>query len=176
MSYTHKEEKYTPNANDERPERMPVVLPFIETELAKKLLGLRKDILAGEQHRGANFEIVHAAYTAVRAHYGHVATSPTACKSGCIVQMNKILTNWFKEFDRQGGVLPGDKGDLAAARESVGVSKDGKLQTLSDREIELGKKTWKELVALLGEEKFAILKGERRQVPKKDIIAEHIKL
>lgn len=175
MSYTLKSEKYVPTDADNRPERLPVVLPKIPTELARKLLAIRKDVLAGEQHRGVNFEIVHAAYTAVRAHYGHVATNPTACKSGCIVQMNRILTNWIKEFDRQGGVLPADKAGLAAARESIAVSKNGQLVPVDERRIELEKKTWKELREILGEDRFAVLKGTRRQVPKKDIVDELMK-
>lgn len=68
----------------------------------RQILDMRKEIESGAQHAGQKFELVKQAYDEISIAHGGEKSKYTPSCSGCIDTMNKIVSNWFKLFDRKG--------------------------------------------------------------------------
>lgn len=108
----------------------------LKPELLKEVVKLRSEIEENAQHRGKNYEICLAAYTAIREAHGHPAPN-SSCRSGCIRQMNKILCNWFKNFDAHGGRVPSDQPTspsvAPSTNEAINAESNGNLIPIETR-------------------------------------------
>lgn len=68
--------------------------------VAKEILELRKDIENKVQHAGANLELVYQAYSEIQKAHGHHPIKFTTSCSGCVLEWNKLICNWFKLYDQ----------------------------------------------------------------------------
>lgn len=139
----------------------------------KEILAMRKDIENNAQHAGPRFELVKKAYDEIREAHGQAKSKYTAGCSGCILNMNQIVINWFKLYD------------------TLGVDEQRKIQTPSFQPLKPVKKTegdpatpptetkepsYKELLERFNatatpEEKEKLLAG--RKTPKKDELIQY---
>ena len=116
-------------------------LPYLPT--AEQLIAIADDVKANVQHRGNNFEVVKASYEALKKANGLPPSSKRLCRSGCITQMNKMLSNWLHHWQSQGGVVP-------KSQEPIKVNHLKPLESrplipLVDKRKELEEKGWAEL-------------------------------
>lgn len=112
---------------------------FIKLSMAKELLKIRKEIENNEQHTGNQFNLVEAAYQELLGKQGHQPIKYKKSCSGCINQMNKMLTNWFKSYDESPVII-----DLKPTGSNP-VHNDGNLIPKNSRRIELEKMSYIDL-------------------------------
>jgi hypothetical protein len=158
-----------------QPESLPIQ-PLIPLTGAKQLLTIRQDIEKGKIHTGKNFELVLFSYNEIQKHFKRMPRKAGGCRSGCNHQMNKILQNWFKVFDKHGGILPADREQIKQMNDSIKVVKDGQLVSLEDRRKEYEEMSWQELRQLLGEDRCKQIGKDGKMAKKSDIIEELLKL
>lgn len=77
--------------------------------LTKELVAIREDIFNNVQHKQKNFELCREAYDQLKAAHGQPPSSKRRlCRSGCIHQMNKLLGNYLRQWENNGGRFPED--------------------------------------------------------------------
>jgi len=76
----------------------------VPLSVGKEILDIRSQIESNFQHAGGQLELVHKAYSEIQTAHGHHPTELRPSCSACTYQMNKMLSNWFKLYDK--GSLP----------------------------------------------------------------------
>lgn len=142
----------------------------------KRLLKIRNDIDKGLIHTGQNFELVLFSYNEIQKHFNRQPMRPSGCRSGCMQVINKILRNWFIEFDKQGGILPEEKEEVHNFQQAVKIVRpNGQMIPVDERRAELEAKSWAELKQILGEDKAKEI-GNGKMAKKAQIIDELLKM
>lgn len=129
----------------------------------KEILAMRKDVENNVQHAGQKFEIAKQAYNEIREAHGQQKSKITPSCSGCILNMNQIIINWFKLYDK-----------LGASEQRI--IQAPKFQPLTPS-TEIKEPTFKELLEIFNEvatpeEKKSLLNG--RKTPKKNELIDFL--
>lgn len=137
----------------------------------RQILDMRKEIESGAQHAGQKFELVKQAYDEISIAHGGEKSKYTPSCSGCIDTMNKIVSNWFKLFDRKG--VSDQRIFKAPSFQPLKPAVTNTANTSSEAQKEPG---YKELLANFNavateEEKEKLLAG--RKTPKKDELIQY---
>ena len=148
---------------------------YFPLTVQKQIIELRTDIEKNVQHAGQKFEIVKQAYNEILVAQGKRAQKFDNSCSGCILEANRIIKNWFTLYDKQAST---------EQRKSIAP----KFQPLTPLKLEPTKTidpatsksdapipNYKDLLVRFNEiattqEKEALLKG--RRTPKKDELIE----
>ena len=150
--------------------------PTIDKDTITELYKLKESIKKNGQHKGKDFEVIFEAYSQIQKFYGRPKPS-RACRSGCIRQMNNILTNWFAIYEREGGTLPDP--DKTPVERAMSASQGGSLVTLDSRRKSLDAMSYgdlkEELKQKIGEEAFKLING-KKPAKKIQVIEELLKL
>jgi len=138
--------------------------------MAAEILERKDKIFKNHQWKGQEFELIRAAYAELRKANNLPKPSTTLCRSACIKQMNKMLGNWIKIYDRE-GMKQGDKIVQVEAEVTTTLS-EVINQNLGDDLVPVGERMqilmewdWIELkeyaLEKLGEEKYKSLNGKK---------------
>jgi len=149
---------------------------YFPLTVQKRILELRTDIEKNVQHAGQNFEVVKQAYNEIKVAQGKAASKFDNSCSGCILEANKIIKNWFALYDKQGGDV--QRKSVAAKFQPLTPLKPEETKTTDPAapKSEAPEPRYKELLTRFNdeasaEEKEALLKG--RKTPKKDELIEY---
>lgn len=142
----------------------------------KEILAMRTEIEKNAQHAGQKFELVKQAYNEIKVAHGGLPVKHTSSCSGCILNMNGALKNWFALYDKQS---PSDKRiTVAPSFKPLKPTNDKGTETKTDPASppKTDEPSYKDLLAKFNEiatpeEKDAVLKG--RKTPKKDELIEY---
>lgn len=77
---------------------------LVPLSVGKEILDIREEIESNHQHAGPQLELVYKAYCEIQEGHGHHPSELRPACSGCTKDMNKMLSNWFKLYDK--GSLP----------------------------------------------------------------------
>lgn len=91
--------------------------------VAKQILDMREEIENNNQHAGQKLEVVYQAYCEIQKAHGHHPAKLNPSCSGCTMEMNKMLKNWFRLYD---------KGSIVA-KASTGAIKSKPLVPVKDK-------------------------------------------
>ena len=151
---------------------------YFPLTVQKQIIELRSDIEKNVQHAGQNFEIVKQAYNEIKVAQGKAPSKFDNSCSGCILEANKIIKNWFALYDKQApteqrkSIAPKFQPltPIKAAPLKVVTTTEGKMTTTEVKEV-----SYKDLLVKFNEtatpkEKEALLRG--RKTPKKDELIE----
>ena len=146
---------------------------YFPLTVQKEILAMRKDIENNVQHAGQKFELVKQAYDEIKEAHGESKSKYTSSCSGCILNINQLIVNWFKLYDQQ---APNEKRISVAPSfkplTPIATAKDVDPATAP----EVKAPSYKELLEKFNDvatakEKKAILNG--RKAPKKDELIEY---
>jgi len=148
-------------------------LPFLT--VASEIVALSEDIKKNIQHRGRNFEIVKQGYEELKKAQGLPPSSKRLCRSGCITQMNKMMTNWLVLFEKSGGIIPSNP-TVTILTPSIQTKHSGNpLIPLDDKRKALEEKSWAELNKLVIEKRKGVPMETNGRASKVTLINELLK-
>jgi hypothetical protein len=85
---------------------------LVQLSVGKEIIELREDIENGVFHAGGNLELVYQAYCEIEKAHGHHPIKLDPSCSGCTIQMNNLIKNWFKLYDRGSVVVKASHGGV----------------------------------------------------------------
>ena len=162
---------------------------YFPLTVQKQILELRPEIEKNAQHAGQKFELVKQAFNDILVAQGKRPWSFDNSCSGCILEANKILINWFKLYDQTG---PSAK-RMSVAPEFKPLKPINSIQAFKEKQVERARQnddnysrkpddntsepSYKELLEKFNatatpEEKKALLKG--RKTPTKKELNDYL--
>ena len=147
MSYQDKQIKKTHNGHE-----------LVQLSVAKEILAIRPDIEKNVQHAGGQLELVYQAFCEIQKAHGHHPVKLDPSCSGCTLNMNKLLINWFKLYDKgsvvakahAGGVkskpLVPIKDKKATVKKTVTVAQDLSNKKKPEPEIDYSEMSYGQLL------------------------------
>jgi len=148
-------------------------LPFLS--VASEIVALSEDKKKNIQNRGRNFEIVKQGYEELKKAQGLPPSSKRLCRSGCITQMNKMMTNWLVLFEKTGGVIPNSP-EVTVLTPNIQTKTTGNpLIPLEERRKALEEKSWAELNKLVIEKRKGVPMETNGRASKVALINELLK-
>jgi len=153
----------------------PKKQPLPPLSVAKEIIELSNDIKKNIQHRGRNFEIVKQGYEELKKANGLPPSSKRLCRSGCITQMNKMMTNWINRFEEGGGIIPSNPSVTILTPKVQSAPSSNPLIPLEDKRKALEEKSWAELNKLVIEKRKGIPMETNGRASKVALINELLK-
>jgi len=135
----------------------------MKKEILRALLPIRNKVFSNDQHQGADYEIVFAAWGEIEEMHGHQKPNPKGCRGGCMWQMNKIVGNWLK-LEGYDKIPLGNNLGTFVPRPIQKENLKPKEEPVS-QEVDLAGLDWEILrakaIELLGKEKYKKLNGKK---------------